>query len=96
MRIYYLVSYDITDQKRWNKVYKIMLGFGQRLQYSVFICELTPIDVVKLEMKLRGVIKHDEDKIMLIELGKDADKIEEKITWLGVHTPLPKREPIIV
>ena len=34
-------TYDICEDKRLAKVYKIMRGYGDHLQYSVFECQLT-------------------------------------------------------
>lgn len=41
MRRYYLVCYDVSDEKRLRKVHKAMLGYGDPLQYSVFRCLLS-------------------------------------------------------
>ncbi len=41
MRQSYLVTYDIADEKRLRKVFKIMRGYGDHLQYSVFECQFT-------------------------------------------------------
>ena len=38
MRI--VVSYDVSDDRRRRKVAKIMEGYGYRVQYSVFECDL--------------------------------------------------------
>ncbi|MGI6496948.1 MAG: CRISPR-associated endonuclease Cas2 [Kiritimatiellia bacterium] len=40
MRRFYLVSYDIPDDKRRARVFKLMRGWGERVQYSVFCCQL--------------------------------------------------------
>ena len=32
----YVVSYDIGSDKLRNKVAKVLLGYGNRVQYSVF------------------------------------------------------------
>ena len=37
--MHYTVAYDITDDKRRNKVAKILKDFGTRIQYSVFECD---------------------------------------------------------
>ena len=42
MRNVYLVTYDIRDDRRLRAVFKVMSGFGQHVQYSVFRCELSP------------------------------------------------------
>lgn len=38
---WYLVCYDIRDQKRWRLVYKKLKGCGNRLQYSIFRLNLS-------------------------------------------------------
>ena len=40
MRNRYIVTYDITDDRRRTAVYKCLRGFGDHLQYSVFRCDL--------------------------------------------------------
>ena len=47
MRNTYLVCYDICDDKRLRKVFKTMRDFGDHLQYSIFECQFTPIDLAK-------------------------------------------------
>ncbi|MFA7096009.1 MAG: CRISPR-associated endonuclease Cas2, partial [Gammaproteobacteria bacterium] len=37
----YIVSYDIADAKRWRAVFKIMKGYGEWLQLSVFQCRMS-------------------------------------------------------
>ncbi len=32
---WYVICYDITEPKRWQKVYKKLNGYGRRLQYSL-------------------------------------------------------------
>lgn len=36
----YLVSYDITSDKRRRRVANILENYGRRIQYSVFECDL--------------------------------------------------------
>ncbi|MEO0969056.1 MAG: CRISPR-associated endonuclease Cas2, partial [Cyanobacteria bacterium J06639_18] len=36
----YIVCYDIRCQKRWRKAYKLIQGYGERVQYSIFRCFL--------------------------------------------------------
>ncbi len=36
----YVVAYDISDPKRWRRVFRLMKGYGQWLQLSVFHCRL--------------------------------------------------------
>ena len=48
----YLVSYDITPNRLRNKVAKTLEGFGKRVQYSVFECDLTEKRYKELYEKL--------------------------------------------
>ena len=61
--MFWVVSYDIVDDKRRNKVHKTLEGFGNRVQYSVFECNLEPEDLDRLRKKLKRLIKVKEDKI---------------------------------
>jgi CRISPR-associated protein Cas2 len=69
MRNYVLVSYDISEPKRWRKVFKIVKGFGEHIQYSVFICQLTDMQETELKIKLHEVIHHREDQVLFVKIG---------------------------
>lgn len=57
MRRCYLVCYDICDGKRLRHVFKIMKGYGEHWQYSIFFCILKPIDRVRMQGDLEDVMK---------------------------------------
>jgi CRISPR-associated protein Cas2 len=89
MRNTYLVCYDICDDKRLRRVFKTMRNYGDHLQYSVFECQWTPIDLAKCRQELSEMIKHDEDQVLFIDLGPTAGRGERVITALGQpYTPL--------
>lgn len=67
-----IVAYDISDQRRWRRVFKLMHGFGEWLQLSVFQCRLTPRRRAELESRLRELVKPGEDHVLLIEVGPAA------------------------
>jgi CRISPR-associated protein Cas2 len=83
MRTSYLVAYDISNDKRLRQVFKIMRGFGDHLQYSVFECQLTPTDLIKLRIELGGVIHHDQDQVIFVNLGPAEGRGDRVITALG-------------
>ena len=76
----YIVTYDIADQRRWRRVFKLIRGYGEWLQLSVFQCRLTRRRRAELETLLRELVKTGEDHVLLIDLGP-ADK-----THLGVES----------
>ena len=65
---WYLICYDIRCPKRWRKAYKILGGYGERLQYSIFRCWLNQRDREKLRWQLEEVLTKEDD-ILLIRLS---------------------------
>lgn len=91
----YIVTYDISDQKRWRRVFKIMKGYGQWLQLSVFQCRLTARRRADMAMRLDRTIKREDDHIIVIDVGP-ADRIDPRIESLGRTFQSTKREAIII
>ncbi|HXH08048.1 MAG TPA: CRISPR-associated endonuclease Cas2 [Vicinamibacterales bacterium] len=88
MRNSYLVCYDISDEKRLAKVGKIMRGFGDRIQYSVFECQFTRSDLVRCRHRLSEVIDHRADQVLFVDLGPAEGRGDRVITALGrAYTP---------
>lgn len=83
MRTSYLVCYDICDDKRLRKVFQLMRGYGDHLQYSVFECQLTATDLVRLRAALLAIIHHIEDQVLFVNLGPAAGRGDRVITALG-------------
>ena len=83
MRATYIVSYDVCDPKRLRKVFKVMRGYGDHLQLSVFRCELTPRELVELRWKLTAIIHHGEDQVLFVNLGPAEGRGDRVITALG-------------
>ncbi len=79
-RQWVVVSYDIPDDKRRTKVMKIVEGYGQRAQYSVFECEIAPVALRQLQERLRDVIDHSEDDVRFYGLCHEC---LGKVTVLG-------------
>jgi len=80
-----VVSYDIMDPKRLHQVHRTMKAFGDPIHYSVFRCNLTAKGRVELVAALTDIIKHDQDRIMIVDLGPLEGRVEDRIEFLGVH-----------
>ena len=81
----YVVSYDIRDQKKLCRVHKKMLGFGEPVHYSVFICHLTAMGREELITALTNLIDKERDIVMIIDMGPADGRMEERIVFLGAH-----------
>ncbi len=62
-----LVCYDIRLPARWRKVYKLVRGAGEPVQYSVFRCRLDDRETEKLKWQLSQVMA-PEDSLLVIDL----------------------------
>ncbi|MFD1396734.1 CRISPR-associated endonuclease Cas2 [Kroppenstedtia eburnea] len=55
-----IVSYDICNNRRRNKVFQLLKDHGQWIQYSVFEIDCEEKDWVQLEFLLKGLIKEND------------------------------------
>ena len=91
----YIVSYDIGDPKRWRKIFRLMHGYGDWLQLSVFQCRLTRRRHAELIAILDEMIQHKEDHVVLLDLGL-ADEVVPHVVSLGKDFQPIEREPVVV
>ena len=92
----YLVGYDICEPKRLRSVHKVMCSYGDPLQYSVFVCDLDDVERLEMQCDLAGIIHHDEDSVLIVDLGPCRTRGEECFTFMGARPVLPSGEAAIV
>jgi CRISPR-associated protein Cas2 len=85
-----IVTYDISDPKRWRQVYRTMRGFGEHLQLSVFSCDLTPSQRIQMIAALENAIDGNEDQVLVIDLGPSQAQPIHRIEAVG--RPLTVRD----
>jgi CRISPR-associated protein Cas2 len=56
----YVISYDISDDRRRTKVHAILSGFGAWTQYSLFECYLSSKELILLRARLAKVVRPDD------------------------------------
>lgn len=91
----YIVTYDISDTKRWRRVFKLMNGYGEWLQLSVFQCRLSRRRHAELIATLDEIILDDHDHVLMVDVGL-ADKVDPRVISLGKSFEAVAREPVIV
>lgn len=73
MKLLWLVCYDVRDDKRRQKLSKLLEQRCQRVQYSVFECPLDEATLVKLlEKRWLQVLKLNEDSLRVYPLDRTA------------------------
>lgn len=79
-----LITYDVSTsspggRKRLRRVARACLDFGQRVQNSVFECEVDPAQWVALRARLIDEIDETEDSLRFYRLGAEGKRRIEHI-----------------
>ena len=82
-RTAFLVSYDVSNPRRLARTRKVLLGYGDPVQLSVFRCELTAQELVQLRAALLVEIDALEDQVLFVDLGPAEGRGGDCITSLG-------------
>ena len=78
-----MVCYDILNDRKRRRVQKILEGHGERVQFSVFECDLTQGQLGSLKRRLRAEINLETDSLRFYSL---CGTCSEKIEFLGNGT----------
>ena len=70
----YLISYDISNDKRRKKLSDLLDKYGQRVNYSVYECVLTQTKLNKLlyEIELQKLIYNKYDSLRFYHICKNC------------------------
>ncbi len=96
MRQMFVVSYDVSCPKRLRRIYRLMRGWGDHIQLSVFRCELNPRELVELRTRLTEVIHHLEDQVLFIDVGPVEGRGGTSIRAIGKVYAAPERRAVVV
>jgi CRISPR-associated protein Cas2 len=94
-----LVSYDVSTvdkqgQARLRKVAKACLNVGQRVQNSVFECDLDPAQWTALKAKLEDIVDPKSDSLRYYYLGSNW---QHRVEHYGAKPTLDLRnDPLII
>ncbi|MGE3875630.1 MAG: CRISPR-associated endonuclease Cas2 [Parvibaculaceae bacterium] len=91
----YIVTYDIADDRRWRKVFKLMHGYGRWLQLSVFQCRLTARRRAEMALRLEATIHGRDDHVLILDLGL-ADKVDPRVESLGKRFETIERTAVVI
>jgi len=88
----YLITYDISCNKRRLKVANLLEGYGRRVQFSVFECVLPSFKYRELRDRLKRHVK-PEDSIRFYPLS--AHTLGQVEVWGGVPVLQPPGSTIV-
>lgn len=67
-RSFYLLAYDISDNRRRQKIAKACESLAERVQYSVFEAYLTPPELDRLLKRTIKLMNTEEDSLRVYSL----------------------------
>ena len=79
-----LVAYDVstetpTGRRRLRRVARACLDYGQRVQHSVFECEVDPAQWIALRARLISEIEPKVDSLRFYRLGAEGRRRVEHV-----------------
>jgi CRISPR-associated protein Cas2 len=92
-----LITYDVSTEsdggkRRLRRVARACKDFGQRVQYSVFECELDPAQWVKLRARLLSEIDAEKDSLRFYQLGANWTP---RVEHVGAKPALDLNGPLV-
>jgi CRISPR-associated protein Cas2 len=95
MRKRYLIAYDVSDDKRRTAIFKTLMGNGDHVQFSVFLCQLSDVELARLKGKLLESVNARQDQVVVLDLGPAETDLGSRLECIGkAYTP-PARVMVI-
>jgi CRISPR-associated protein Cas2 len=91
--MFWVVSYDIVDDRRRLRLAKLLSDYGHRVQKSVFECDLDDRRFLALKNQVERLIDHEEDSVRYYALCSRCRRAVEVSGWGTVRE---EEEVIIV
>lgn len=89
---FYVVAYDIPDDRRRTRVHKLLKGFGRWTEFSLFECFLTKKELVLLRARLEKHLDAERDRVRIYML---CDSCLDKIETVGIPEPVEETSYLI-
>ena len=92
-----LITYDVSTEgdgpRRLRRVARAAQDYGQRVQYSVFECEVDPAQWAALRARLEAAIDPQRDSLRFYHLGSNWRR---RIEHVGAKPALDLDGPLIL
>ena len=93
-----LITYDVSTkdkigQLRLRRMAKACLDYGQRVQNSVFECEIDPAQWTALKNRLEEIMVPDQDSLRFYYLGSNWQR---RVEHVGAKPTLDIRRDALV
>ena len=92
-----LITYDVSTldragKRRLRRIAKACKDYGQRVQYSVFECEIDPAQWANLRQRLINEIDQSADSLRFYRIGSNW---RPRIEHIGTKVSYDPRGPLV-
>lgn len=93
-----LITYDVNTsdaagRKRLRRIAKECINYGQRVQNSVFECNVNAAQLAIIKHKLKEIMDPDKDSLRFYNLGSNYNK---KIVHYGAKASMDLEDTLII
>lgn len=92
----HLVAYDVPDDRRRLRIANGLSAYGDRVQYSVFIIDASPILLARMRRMLEELIEPEEDSVLICDLGLLEGVGRDRYVCLGRQRPITTSESFVI
>lgn len=94
-RVRYLLAYDIRDPKRLRRIHQTALDYGEPLQYSLFVCDLSKLELMRMRAEVVAEINQNVDSVAIFDLGAPTSRGVSCVEFIGARREMPDVGPAV-
>lgn len=89
----FLIAYDITDDRRRGRLFRLLHRWGEPVQKSVFHCRVRVGALPSLQREVDDLIQHDEDGVLYCPL---CSRCRGRVIAAGCQVNIEAEDTIIL
>jgi len=75
----YLITYDVSEDSRRERLVRLLNEYGKRVQYSCFEIEVYPQNLDLLVFEIERIIDLETDRVYIFPLSKGVSEFTFKL-----------------
>ncbi|GAA4387241.1 CRISPR-associated endonuclease Cas2 [Tsukamurella soli] len=91
-----LIAYDVTDDRRRARLATALSKYGDRVQYSVFVVDAIPGQLIRLRAELRRIVDLSLDSLLFCDLGPVLSLVPRQFEFEGRDRPITDTDSFVV
>ena len=91
-----LIAYDVSEDKRRSRLATKLQTYGDRVQYSVFVVDVSPAKLRRLRSEVSEIIDAKEDSVLFCDLGLVSTVQDGRFDYMGRTRPITDSSIIVI